>query len=62
MINSLRRSDPDFVESGEVDTFDFLKWIQAGWAPWLWSYSLNGWIYCPEEQVTDVGAWIYVMK
>ena len=47
---------------GNVDTLAWMAFLNVSFAPWVWSYSLAGWIYLPEENVSDSGAWIYIPK
>jgi beta-glucanase (GH16 family) len=45
-----------------VDTGDFMGWLEISYAPWIWSYSMDGWIYMPEENVSDNGSWVFVPR
>ncbi|MEX0330401.1 MAG: hypothetical protein AB3N64_03160 [Puniceicoccaceae bacterium] len=45
-----------------VDTEGFLGWINVFHSPWIWCYSMDGWMYCPEESVSETGAWVYVPR
>ena len=47
---------------GEVDTGSWLGWLNAYHEPNLWSYSLDGWIYIEESDVTTSGGWMYIFK
>jgi hypothetical protein len=47
-------------ETGNVDTTPWLNWINVAAAPWIYSYGLSGWLYCPEEFVSEAGAWVYL--
>lgn len=47
--------------AGNVDTGDFLGWINVRQAPWVWSFSLDGWLFLPEGAVHQAGAWAYVL-
>jgi len=49
-------------EQGDVDTGDLLDWINVAAAPYLWSYSLEGWIYMHEPSCDASGAWAYFYK
>jgi hypothetical protein len=53
---------PIFNESMDVDTGNFLRWINVSRGDFIWSYSINGWMYCPEASVTGSGAWVYILK
>ena len=44
----------------DVDTSGFLGWINVYPGDYVWSYGMNGWIYCPENNVSESGAWVYV--
>jgi hypothetical protein len=48
-------------ESGDVDTGTFLGWVNVAQGDWVWSYGLSGWIYLPENIVSEAGAWGYVI-
>jgi hypothetical protein len=45
-----------------VDTGDFIGFLNILFEPWVWSYSLNTYIYLPEEFVTETGAWTYIPR
>jgi octaheme c-type cytochrome (tetrathionate reductase family) len=45
-----------------VDTGSWLGWLSVEFAPWVFSYSMEKYIYLPEELVTENGAWTYIMK
>lgn len=45
---------------GQVDTGDFLGWIFIKHAPWIWSYTLNRWIYAPDPGPAAPGTWCYL--
>jgi hypothetical protein len=45
-----------------VDTGEFLGWLDVSYAPWIWSYNLDGWIYLPEGNVDDNGAWMFMPR
>jgi len=47
---------------GDVDTGNWLGWLNINPASYLWSYSLNGWIYMEEPAAEAVGAWAYFYK
>lgn len=46
----------------DVNTGDFLGWINVSHGDFVWSYSMDGWIYCPESSVGEGGAWVYVPR
>jgi len=47
---------------GDVDTGDWMGWINVLKTPWNYSYSLAGWFYMQESAVTASGGWVYVQK
>jgi beta-glucanase (GH16 family) len=50
------------INAGYVDTSPWMGWLWVEKDPWIWSFSLNHWLYCPGENVTGSGAWVYVPK
>lgn len=48
--------------SGWVDTGDFLGSVWAGAAPWIWSLSLQKWMYLPATEPSEGGEWVHLMK
>lgn len=51
------------VYSGSyVDTESYIGWLYIGTEPWLYSYSLGGWIYGEEAGFASNGTWIYKPK
>jgi hypothetical protein len=50
------------ADGTSVNTDTFLGWIDILNDPWIWSYSLDGYLYLPEENVSDVGGWAYAPK
>jgi hypothetical protein len=44
---------------GNVDTVDWLGWLNVASGDWVWSYSLSSYIYLPEGNVATGGAWTY---
>lgn len=50
------------LENGDVDTGDFLGWINVIHGDWVWSYNEGCYIYLPEEIVSVGGAWLYVPR
>lgn len=46
--------------AGDADTEGFIGWINVLQDPWIWSYSLSGWMYLPEGNVSESGGWAYV--
>lgn len=50
---------------GNVNTDSWLGWINVADSPWLFSYSLNNWLYSPvalEPVFNTDSQWIYVLK
>lgn len=52
----------DVDEAGNVDTGNWMGILHVESDPWVWSYSLEDWIYLPEAHVGLDGAWGYVSK
>lgn len=52
----------DVDEAGNADTGLWLGYVNVTDDPWVWSYSLNSWMYLPQELVTESGSWSYVMN
>ena len=51
---------PIIDAAGNCDTGGFLGWINVNTGDWIWSYSLNTYLYMPESNVGSGGAWGYV--
>ena len=43
-----------------VDTGAFLGWLEVTGAPWVYSYSLEKYIFLPEGFIDESGAWSYI--
>lgn len=52
-----------YVKQNEdlVDTGNYLSWLQLRRSPWLWSYALETWIYCPEDRTGVMGTWVHIL-
>lgn len=52
------------IEGGVyVDTEELMGWIQLSPdSDWVWSFSLERYIFLPESSVVEVGAWAYVSR
>lgn len=48
-------------ELGNVNTGDWLGYLDVSYGDWVWSYSLSGWLYLPESSVGEAGAWTFVL-
>ena len=48
--------------AGNVDTTPWLGWINVAAGDYVWSYSLNQWMYLPEAGVTASGSWTYIFN
>lgn len=48
--------------NGDVDTGDWLGWLNVNNDPWIYSYALENWLYLPEDNATDSGGWVYAVK
>ncbi|MEX0332000.1 MAG: hypothetical protein AB3N64_11305 [Puniceicoccaceae bacterium] len=51
---------PLFDESGNVDTGDWLSFINVASDPWIYVYNLSTYVYMPEDYVSGTGSWAYV--
>jgi hypothetical protein len=49
-------------EIGDVNTGDWIGWINTAAAPYILSYSTGGWIYMEEPAADAPGAWGYFFK
>jgi hypothetical protein len=49
-------------DQGKVDTLGWLALLNVATAPWVWNYSLQGWIYLPEDHVSESGAWTFIPR
>lgn len=54
----------NLVEGGKwADTGSFMGWLEVTASPFVYSASLDGWVYIEESpSVADAGAWVYVMN
>jgi alpha-L-fucosidase 2 len=52
------------VSNPEMDVFteSFLNWVNIQAAPWIWVYPISSWVYLPEENISESGAWMYVQR
>ena len=51
----------DIVEGNWIDTGSYMGWLWIEFAPWIYSASLDSWIYLPASaSLEDAGAWIYI--
>ena len=50
------------VNGGYVDTASWMGWLEVSHAPWIWSNQTQGWLYLPEDHVTETGSWVYFAK
>jgi hypothetical protein len=50
----------DIVGSGDVDTGGFLGWINVTFAPYVWNYSIEGWLFMDEPPADAIGSWMYI--
>ncbi len=47
---------------GNVDTGDWLGFINVEYAPWVWLWNHEKWLYMPEDYITDNGSWGYFRR
>jgi len=50
------------VIDGSAKTEDWMGWVNIEQAPYLYSYSLQSWLFMDESQDTTSGAWVYILK
>jgi len=50
------------LEGGFVDTGAWLGFLYVGDAPWVWSYSINNWLFMEEPEADSPGAWVYALQ
>lgn len=48
-------------ELGWVDTLTWMGYVNVLAGDWIWSASLNNWMYMPESIITESGSWTYVI-
>ncbi len=53
---------PYTVSDGNADTGDWMRRVYVADTPWIWSYSLNTWLFCPEGNVSETGGWVYFRR
>jgi hypothetical protein len=46
--------------AGNVDTTPWLGWVNVAAKPYIWSYTLNTYMYIDEGSITSGGSWVYV--
>jgi hypothetical protein len=49
-------------ESGWVNTGDWMGWLNVTDEPWIWSLSLETFLFLPEGSLTDNGAWFFAPR
>ena len=47
---------------GYCDTGSWLGWVYVSAKPWIYSVSLNQWMYIDENNVTSSGSWTYIFN
>jgi hypothetical protein len=47
-------------EDDNVDTGSFLGWINVASGDWVYSFSMEKYVYLPESWVTESGSWTYL--
>ena len=48
--------------AGDVDTMDWMGYINVKASPWLWSYSINSYFYMDEAWVDSAGSWGFIIR
>lgn len=49
-------------EAGDVDTGSWMGYLNVGFGDYVWSYSLNQWLFIDEDGVTEGGSWVYAFN
>lgn len=49
-----------FNTAGDVDTGDWMGWINVSADPYVWSYELESWCYINQSAIVNSGAWVYI--
>jgi len=53
----------DFARTGDnVNTMDWVGWLDVSAYPWVYSYSLAGWAFINEDGADANGAWFYLAR
>lgn len=52
---------PVHIDGYNVNTGDFLGWVNITFAPWIYCYSLGSFAYLPESNVQPTASWIYLI-
>ena len=56
----------EIVKQGErdwVDTAPWMGWLDVTASPWIYSLSMDGWVYIDSEAAgVEAGAWVYVLR
>lgn len=55
-------SDLPIIRGHFVDTGSLLGWLAVEHAPWVFSFSMEKWIYIPEPPVSSSGVWAFIPK
>ena len=50
------------TDLGDVNTGDFLGWINTFYQPWVWSYSVDQYLFIEEPAAATTGLWVYFLK
>jgi hypothetical protein len=50
------------VDGSYVNTGTFLGWLDIHYDPYIWSFSMDTFLYLPESAVGTSGAWVYFYK
>jgi hypothetical protein len=45
-----------------ADTGDWLGWLALEFAPWVYCFDIESWMYLPEAAVKETGAWMYIAQ
>ena len=48
--------------AGNVDTGAWMGFVNVALDPWVYSYSLNQWLYIDSGSITESGSWVYIFN
>lgn len=52
----------EILDQSFVDTRSWMGWLEYRHAPYLYSYTLEGWLYAPPGETLPTGGWFYAFR
>lgn len=49
-------------ENGWANTGDFMGYVYAAAAPWVWNLNLQSWMFIPAEEAGEFGEWVFIVR